>query len=124
MNHQETLETVYKHLIKQGKQATYKGACLYRGPDNTSCAVGCLIPDDQYDFEMELCGSIYNVVDCFPDNPFIRSLTPENIAFLQILQSIHDYKPNWESINAMNDAFERMFPNMDLSFLITDIEWP
>jgi hypothetical protein len=42
------------HLRRQGVRAeSADGSCLYRGPDGTKCAVGCLIPDDVYHRDME-----------------------------------------------------------------------
>lgn len=54
MTAQEIFDKVATHLVTQ-KVASfqpYRG-CLYRGPNGTSCAVGCLIPDSAYspDFE-------------------------------------------------------------------------
>ena len=51
---QQEFDAVVTHLFKQGRPARYsihEGA--YRGPNGTSCAVGCRIPDEMYDPEME-----------------------------------------------------------------------
>ena len=38
-----------EHLRQQGKPSVGpNGACLYRGPDGTKCAIGALIPDECY----------------------------------------------------------------------------
>ena len=60
---QEVFDHVAAHLIKQGKQSltdkkegySYSGiyGCAYRGVNGTSCAVGCLIPDDEYKVVIE-----------------------------------------------------------------------
>lgn len=58
MNAQQIYDTVVRHLAKQGRrsmhmiQDTLTGrtipACAYRGAGDMSCAVGCLIPDNEY----------------------------------------------------------------------------
>lgn len=54
MTAQEIFNKVATHLATQ-KVASFQRfrGCLYRGPNGTSCAVGCLIPDSAYspDFE-------------------------------------------------------------------------
>jgi hypothetical protein len=70
---QETFDFVITHLRKQGKRATQGGGkeCAYRGDDGTSCAIGCLIPDNIYDPEIEgrgFCGlCISNKVQALAD---------------------------------------------------------
>lgn len=50
---QEVFDYVAKHLIKQGKQAVAGSNCAYRSPEGLSCAVGCLITDEEYNVNME-----------------------------------------------------------------------
>lgn len=50
---QETFDTVVSFLIAQGKPAKGRDGCMYRGPDGTKCAAGCLIPDEMYSEDME-----------------------------------------------------------------------
>ena len=57
---QHVFDHVSKHLLTQMKRSeTYlpNGSgltqCLYRGPDNTSCAVGCLIANREYKVQYE-----------------------------------------------------------------------
>lgn len=54
MTAQEIFDKVATHLATQ-KVASFERfqGCLYRGPNGTMCAVGCLIPDSAYspDFE-------------------------------------------------------------------------
>ena len=46
---QELFDIVTKHVFAQGKPAVNKlGSCSYRGENNTSCAMGCLITDEEY----------------------------------------------------------------------------
>lgn len=53
MNHQKAFDTMLNHLRQQGKPAvTEKGRCRYR-VDGLKCAVGALIPDEEYEPAME-----------------------------------------------------------------------
>ena len=38
---------------QQTRSANESGFCMYRGPNNTKCAVGWLIPDDEYNPEFD-----------------------------------------------------------------------
>ena len=54
MDNQEIMETVAKHLLKQGRRSLdADGRCMYRAPNGDKCAVGCLLPDDLYDVSFE-----------------------------------------------------------------------
>lgn len=58
MKAQEVFDTVVRHLAKQGRRAVVADAdhgyvCRYHTPDGLKCAVGCLIPDDQYNPAIE-----------------------------------------------------------------------
>lgn len=54
MTAQEVFDTVAKHLLAQGARASAdNGECLYRGPNGTKCAVGCLLADEEYNSDME-----------------------------------------------------------------------
>ena len=48
MNIQEIFDTVSVHLLTQNEksqESDFYRSCLYRGPNGTKCAVGCLIKD-------------------------------------------------------------------------------
>ena len=84
MTNQEAFETMVRHLRKQGeKSVNAKGTCVYRGPKALRCAVGCLIPDDQYkrSFEGETAECIAKKV------PALSDIEP---GILSEMQSIHD----------------------------------
>lgn len=67
MTKQDIFNRVCAHLFTQGvasygefirystieSDAYEQTGCIYRGPNGTSCAVGCLIPDAQYKKEFE-----------------------------------------------------------------------
>jgi hypothetical protein len=52
---QEMFDKAYNHLWEQNRPARYpvNSHCYYRGPDNTKCAIGCLIPDEEYSDKFE-----------------------------------------------------------------------
>lgn len=93
MTNQEAFTTMVLHLRKQGKRSTMKNrsTCRYYGPDGLMCAVGCLIPEDEYrcSFEGNAVGVIQDKV------PSIYSL---NTGLLSDMQETHDYVDieDWE----------------------------
>lgn len=97
MEAQEIFDKVVIHLDTQGRRASDPGiaGCFYRTPDGLSCAVGCLIPDNEYKPEME-CGSVYALVRSFPRVPSIAAVAP-NVDLLYSLQIVHDSSYNWEN---------------------------
>lgn len=93
MNAQDIFDTVVKHLFAQGKQALdHDGDCVYRSPTGLKCAVGCLIPDDKYDPELE-SRTIRTLLN--------RGVLPLEYSphrmLLGALQGVHDDPDNWES---------------------------
>ena len=89
MNHQEAFDIAARHLLVQGKRSlTSDGACAYRGEGGLKCAIGALIPDDQYDPKMENweVGIILTESFC---PPILKSQDLKE-DFLQDMQGIHD----------------------------------
>src|SRR6056297_2767336 len=95
MNNQEAFDKVLKHIREQGKAAVKvtvcsdgieKEECCYRGPDGIMCAVGCLIPDEEYDSELEGMP-----VEEIPQDLMPKSLRGLNTDLLDSLQDAHDY---------------------------------
>ncbi len=89
MNNREIFDKVKTHLLTQNRKSydDYKG-CSYRGPNGTMCAVGCLIPDNVYNEDME-GGDVYshNV------QPYLETLglaSPSALRLLRDLQNLHD----------------------------------
>lgn len=89
MNAQKTFDTVATHLIRQGRRstATVNGStdCAYRGRGGRKCAVGCLVPDDLYDPEMEglAAWALYRF-------PKLWKRIKEHEDLLVKLQTLHD----------------------------------
>lgn len=94
MTEQEALNIIVPFLYEQTcKSETEDGRyCLYRGPNNTKCAVGCLIPDSEYKSDMDCFdgplgtyqGGIYNLLEVCP------SLAGLSENFLEACQLAHD----------------------------------
>lgn len=92
---QEVYDIVKSHLLAQGKPSFDRDQdCAYRGSGDTSCAVGCLIPEDQYTLRMEGLS-----VDQLCVNQTRFTLAPSLVEFLSAhqklltdLQMVHDAK--------------------------------
>ena len=57
MTNQEIFDKVYIHLITQNQPCTDPNTkqCKYK-IGKLRCAIGCLIPDDDYNYRLEGCG--------------------------------------------------------------------
>jgi hypothetical protein len=99
-----TKETIIETLEKEFKGVSLdedKGKCMYRGENGAKCAVGCFIPDEGYDKNMEnkiaskLLGQYTKLMEFMP-------LEPEG---LDAMQSAHDkldaYTRPADALNAM-----------------------
>lgn len=100
MTKQEIFSKVKKHLLAQMKKSmreSPKGrVCAYRGENNTSCSVGCLISDSEYKVNMEGY-AVNRLLNNF--NDLVQTILPndlneeEGMYFLVLLQEIHDMCP-------------------------------
>lgn len=94
MTNQEIFDAVATHLRNQKVQSydPIPQICLYRGPNNTKCAIGFLIEDNEYSTEMEnKCVTDLNSLGLLP----IRF--KDQVKFLRRLQLVHDGIPySWE----------------------------
>ena len=95
MNRQEAFNIAAEHLLAQGSQSRLdkpdnngKYPCAYRGEGGAKCAIGALIPDDQYDtrFEGTIVTSLLQQGSC----PAILKSEELGKDFLQDLQNVHD----------------------------------
>ena len=99
------------HLLKQGVKAMGQGdfICMYRGMEDRSCAIGCLILDENYDnkIETEGCSTEGVIQAVFGQHPYelwpdftptyVESMPDIHtwekhplVSFLSSLQTIHD----------------------------------
>lgn len=88
MNRQEVFDTILAHLRQQGRAATDEvGDCMYRAPGGLKCAVGVLIPDENYHPELENQSANATIVrDALP-----FPVTDGDAAFLsEIQRDLHD----------------------------------
>ena len=125
MTRQEIFETVAKHLLKQGRQSKITSTsqsqwagCMYRGPDGTSCAVGCLIPDDKYNPNMEEKNVQFIIAMNYGLDKTI--FNEKNLDILMQLQWVHDTKANWQSKETLKAELTKVavrIPDLDSKFL-------
>lgn len=90
---EQIIDFAAKKLSVQGCKSEKGGRCLYRGPNNTKCAFGLFIPDEDYKISMENVGAETIIDEYFP--------TAENKKYLfYTLQKVHDFDPpeRWASI--------------------------
>lgn len=84
MTDQEVFNTVWNHIIQQGKPSLDKfGSCLYRGENGEMCAAGVLLPED-YVEEGTPADEIPYIVENF------------NVKLVQKLQDSHDRFADFE----------------------------
>jgi hypothetical protein len=85
---QAAFEKVVRHLLGQMAQSAViendETLCRYRGPGGIMCAIGCLIPDDEYHDGLE------GLDACSPSVAALPSLVGLNQQLLVELQNIHD----------------------------------
>lgn len=76
--------------------------CCYRGAGGLKCAVGALIPDDQYHWTMDSEYSLQQVIDACGA---LLALEAENRQFFDELNDWRDYHDN--AFNDYDDGFRR-----------------
>lgn len=83
---QKAFEDCVLFLLKQGKKSTNEFGCGYRGDNETKCAIGFLIPDNEYSESFEGL----NIIDIREGVWIIPSIEKYSTEFLASLQNIHD----------------------------------
>lgn len=86
-----------KHLEGMTERSYEDTMCRYRGPNGNMCAVGCLIPDEDYKTLIEgYPATQFFVLDRIPE---LKGLTEQDMEevgeFLRRWQDEHDYSRNW-----------------------------
>lgn len=94
MTPQEMFDTVVKHLFRQNRKAgsldgTDMFMCAYRDDQGGKCAVGCLIPDELYDQEIEGRNVGYHGVHQIMEK-CIDDYSDKHYRILVELQEMHD----------------------------------
>lgn len=87
---QEIFEHVATHLLKQKHKAISGAVCAYRGKGGYSCAIGCLIPNEEYSPKMEGGGVTELMIRFYHAINNELELNKQNL--LIRMQNIHD---NW-----------------------------
>lgn len=90
MTEQEIFDTASKGMLKQGCRSLAPGfphhTCVYRGDNNTKCAVGFILTDKEVTEEVEAIGAVRDLYEA--------NLLPERLIpykdLLSDLQRIHD----------------------------------
>lgn len=84
MTKQETFDIVAEHLKEQGIRSSYRGQCLYHGPNGLKCAAGVLIPDNYYEERFEGNNASTHIIGS------ILNRLGHDIELVNRLQAIHD----------------------------------
>lgn len=118
MSKQEMFNKVWKHFVvdKQHKSSRYGGTCLYRGPNNTKCAVGVLIPDDAYNTDMDNERFDNRISSLIKRYPHLKKYVGDDVVFLTHLQRCHDstYSDNWFTVT-MESILKEFAQKFDLT---------
>ena len=91
MTDQTMFDTVVTHLLTQNSVSMNDtGTCVYRGPDNKRCAIGCIIPDEMYTVDLEGKEVKILVNNSFLSTDLTSYLLQFNTNLLIRLQQVHD----------------------------------
>lgn len=90
LTRQQAFNQVCEHLMQQGQRAVASNnvTCQYLATDGCKCAIGCLIPLDEYVPQME-----GKNVDELMKEFKISTLVKEDLPLYNRLQGVHDYHP-------------------------------
>lgn len=84
MIEQEAFDKVWKYFLIEKHNYSFDGdSCYFRSPGGEKCAVGVLIPDEEYNYNFEIRGLDRVIGDC-------PSLAGLEFDFLNNLQDCHD----------------------------------
>lgn len=88
----ELFNSIANHLITQGRPSIGSfGRCLYRGADGAKCAVGFLIPDEDYNPEWDKQGlGVFSLATM----GYLSSVPTAVLPMLNKLQQAHDDPEN------------------------------
>lgn len=91
---QDVFNRVWDHFVTKGNpRAIINQRCLYRTPDGARCAVGLLIPDEEYSPDIESRGVSRVAESCPTVAGIARSCFGGGVtglAFLDAMQRAHD----------------------------------
>jgi len=125
---QAWFNTIYLGLNSQGfRQSSNDDICMYRGPDGLKCAVGWLIPDDQYTSDME-GHSIYSKMfhSIIFNEKYVYVGEPKHgwLLFLSELQMAHDCtqapQQRREELEVIAKSHNLMIPDITPKYNLND----
>lgn len=95
---EQVFEQVARHMLKQWQKSVSPDSnrCAYRGALGMSCAAGCLIGDDEYDFRWEARSWTYLALGL--------EVPVKHYTLIRRLQVIHDSREVREWPGALLDA--------------------
>ena len=83
---QKIFDIISVHLITQNERSLDEaGMCLYQNPRGLKCAVGALIPDAEYNVNME--GEYFSALS------FSNKFSDSDGQLISLLQKVHDHSP-------------------------------
>ena len=98
------------------------GLCEYRTPDGAKCAIGCMIPDEYYDKNMEgnsaddLFGDVYRDIDLTGHiEERFGSIRDVPNSFFDRLQHVHDHAAecgHGKTKEEVRDTFRQYMTNV------------
>jgi hypothetical protein len=116
MTPQEVFDKVATHLLTQRSRAVDRlgGDCVYRAPDGTKCAIGCLIPDELYCRSLEGLSAQRIGIRLAEDLPWIAPVTESGL--LMALQTVHDGR----AVGAWPEYLNRVASDYQLSNAVVE----
>lgn len=109
MNNQEAFDRIANHIFTQGERAYTEGdGCQYRTKTGLKCAVGALIPDEDYYPGMER-------ISLFEISQKVEALRGLDISMLRSLQTVHDDRFNWASSETIKSALRNVGDRYELN---------
>jgi hypothetical protein len=99
---QEIFDKVYRWFAVDGNQRSFdtqRGLCAYRGKNGARCAVGVLIPDNEYSSRFE-GDSVMVLLGREKCSPTLKAISEGNERFLAELQRAHDEATNHDRLTA------------------------
>lgn len=126
LDEKQIMRKVMKHFAKQKHRAMAQASapfedsavCRYRTEDGEMCAIGCLIPDDQYYPEIEGKSVDTSLIFSFPNATMI---------VVASLQECHDNSENIDDLRDrlmyINNSFEVLPESSFVKLLENITEW-
>jgi hypothetical protein len=97
---QDVFDYVCEHLREQNARANSTGgACLYRAPDGTACAIGAMFTAKDIDTMAKLGIMNFDVQSISTTTPYLSTIEKlrdgVGLSFATELQRLHDMPINW-----------------------------